>query len=253
MNDFYNVLSSEIFKTRRNWNFTISLSLPALVTLIVFMSFTSELNDINYEEGINYWQYYSSKIFGFYQLLYPLFVAIICFSICNIEHRCNGFRQLFTLPYSKYYFYLVKILILIFWIMCSLIVACSLLLLGGNLLSIMYPHLGFQDFDISLSIVAFFVRTFGTLVTIMSVQLLLSLRWDNFIVPITFACFMIVFGSIVADWKYSYLIPFCNISTSFRDFYLNSTVVLNRIFYINTAYFILFSTGGYLLLLKKKV
>lgn len=250
---FLRVLSSEIYKTKRNWNFTIILLLPVVVTTIMFGFIIKEFSGNSAPQGYNYWNMYCGKIFQFYYLLYPLLTAVIAFSMSNIEHRNHGFKQIYTFPTSKLNLYFSKVSILIFWISSSLILAFVLIIISGNLLSLMFPQLGFQNYNIINAIVVFFIRTFITLIALISIHFFLSVYWDNFIISVGFACFMVVLGLMISNWEYSYTVPYCYIYKHFQAFYQNSTTVLTKETYWSIGYSIIFFIGGYLIMIRKAI
>ena len=182
-----------------------------------------------------------------------LLAALISFSLSNTEHRNNGFKQMFSFPTSKFSIYFSKVLILLFWMFCSLLLAYSLLVISGNGLSWLFPQAGFQDYNINNIIIIFFLRTFLTLISIISIHFFLSIYWDNFIISVGSACFLVIFGMIINNWKYSYLIPYCNLPKASMNFFLNGTEIFSRDIIWSIGYSVLFFLGGYLIMIKKSV
>ncbi len=250
---FVDVLSAEIIKTKRTWNFSLVLLFPVIVTTIVFGYYIKNLLGEESGVGSNSWIMYSRVFFQFYYLLYPLLAATIAFSLSNIEHRNNGFKQIFTFPTNKFSIYFSKVFILLFWMFCSLLLAYSLLVLSGNGLSYLFPQAGFQDYNINHSIITFFLRIFLTLISIISIHFFLSIYWDNFIISVGSACFLVIFGLVVNKWEYSYLIPYCNLQKAFIHFFQSGTEIFSKEILWSIGYSIIFFTGGYLIMIKKSI
>lgn len=250
---FLDVLSAEIIKTKRTWNFSLVLLFPIVVTAIVFGYYIKNLLGEESVGGSNLWVQYSRVFFQFYCFLYPLLAALIAFSLSNIEHRNNGFKQIFTFPVNKFSFYFTKVFILIFWMFCSLLLAYSLLVISGIGLSHLFPQAGFQDYNINRIILTFFIRIFLTLISIISIHFFLSIYWDNFIISVGSACFLVIFGMIVNRWKYSYMIPYCNLEKAFFNFLQSGTEIFSKDILWSIAYSIIFFFGGYLIMIKKSI
>ncbi len=251
---FVDVLKAEILKTKRTWNFSLVLFLPIVVTIIIFGYHLKEmLGAENVGGGSNVWISYSRVFFQFYYLLYPLLAALTAFSLSNIEHKNNGFKQIFTFPINKITIYFGKVFILLFWLFCSLLLAYSLLMLSGNLLGYLFPEAGFQNYDINLVIMTFFVRTFITLISIVSIHFFLSMYWNNFIVSVGSACFLVIFGLVISKWEYSYLIPYCNLLKAFEHFFKAGTEIFTKEILWSIGYSIIFFFGGYFIMLKKSI
>ena len=250
---FIDVLNAEIVKTKRTWNFSLVVLFPVLVTAIIGVYFVTELLKADGAGGDNMWFSYSRWFIQFYYFFYPMLAAIISFSLSNIEHRNNGFKQIFTFPTSKFSIYFSKILLLLFWMFCSLLLAYSLLVLSGNALSLIFPRAGFQDYNINTIILVFFLRTFLTLISIISIHFFLSIYWDNFIISVGSACFLVIFGMIINNWEYSYLIPYCNLPKASANFFLAGTEVFSKDILWSLGYSILFFLGGYFVMVKKSV
>ncbi len=251
---FVDVLKAEILKTKRTWNLSLVLLFPVLVTIIVFGYYLKEmLGAENVVAGNNVWMLYSRVFFQFYYFLYPLLAALIAFSLSNVEHKNNGLKQVFTFPVNKITIYFSKVFILLFWMFCSLLLAYSLLMLSGNLLGHLFPEAGFQNYDINLVIITFFVRTFFTLIAIVSIHFFLSMYWNNFIVSVGSACFLVIFGAVVSKWEYSYLIPYSNLQKAFQHFFEAGTTIFSKEIFWGIAYSVVFFFGGYFIMLKKSI
>jgi|GEM_PF-3529635 len=250
---FIDVLSAEILKTKRTWNFSLVLMFPIIVTSIIFGYYVKNLLGGDNIGQSNLWMTYCREFFQFYYLLYPLLAALIAFSLSNIEHRNNGFKQVFTFPVNRYSIYFGKICILLFWMLCSLLLAYSLLIISGNGLGYLFPQAGFQNYDINNIIITFFLRIFITLASIISIHYFLSIYWDNFIISVGSACFLVIFGLVVSRWEYSYLIPYCNLVKAFTHFFQSGTEVFSKEILWSIGYSVVFFFSGYLIMIKKSI
>jgi len=252
---FYNVLRAEFLKTKRSFGLTIALTGPLLITSLLVFFIMKNAADFSGSES-NPWNNFARLHFQFYFLLYPLFAALIGFLLTNLEHKSRGFKHLFTLPAPKFHFYFSKVLILMFWLLSSLIFAAALIYVGGNLIAWAFPDIGYQNFSIVEPLAVFFVKMFMVLLSIMAIHFFLSIYFDNFIISVGSACFLVIFGLVVhsAGWEYSYLLPYSYGYIIFLDFFTEkATVVFSREMYLSVLYAVVFFSAGYVLMSRKEI
>ena len=249
---FGKVLLSEIQKTKNTWGLTLSLLGPLGVTIIMFLAYVN--NAENASNAVNPWLNYGRYTYNFYFLLYPLFAALVAFLLSNVEHKNRGFKHLFTLPSSKANFYISKMLILLFWIGCSLIFATGILLLSGNLLGLIFPAYGFQEYQITNALLIFPIRMYISLLSIMAIHFFMSLYWDNFIISVGSSVFLLVLGLVVfGTWKYAYLFPYSFPLQHWMEAGQGHTKIITRETWVSLTYALLFFSGGYLLMARKDI
>ena len=197
---FGRVLLSELQKTKNTWGLTLSLLGPLGVTIIMLIAWIDNGPDAT--NTVSPWIDYVRFTYNFYFFLYPLFAALVAFMLSNVEHKNRGFKQLFTLPAAKSHFYFSKVMILMFWIACSLLFALGLLLVSGKLLSLIYPNYGFQEYQPTMAMLIFPLRMYISLLSIIAIHFFMSLYWDNFMVAVGSAVFLLILGMIlINNWK----------------------------------------------------
>lgn len=249
---FTQVLKAEFQKTKNIWGLTLSLLGPFAVFLILIIGFISQAGNATNE--VNPWINFTKTTYQFFFFLYPLFAALVAFLLSNIEHKNRGFKQIFTLPAPKIYFYGSKVLILLFWILSSLVFASILLYLSGQLLGVIVPQYGFQEYDILPGTFVFLARLYITLLSIIAIHFFLSLYWDNFIVAVGSAVFLLILGLVMyGNWKYAYVFPYSYPVQHFMEYNQGNTQIWNRESWISLIYAITFFSAGYLLISKKNI
>lgn len=249
---FTQVLKAEFQKTKNSWGLTLSLLGPLAVLLIMTIGFISQADTATNET--NPWIDFAKFTFQFFFFLYPLFAALVAFLLSNIEHKNRGFKQIFTLPAPKFYFYGSKVLILLFWILSSLVFAGILLYFCGQLLGWIVPAYGFHEYSIVPATYVFLVRLYITLISIIAIHFFLSLYWDNFIVAVGSAVFLLITGLIMyGNWKYAYLFPYSFPIQHWMEYNQGNTQVWNRESWISLIYTITFFSAGYLLISRKNI
>ena len=244
---FYRVYLAEWQKTKFSWGLTLSILGPLAVSLIIILGFIQNADKA--DNATNPWGDFAQITFQFYFLLYPLFAALAAFLLCNIEHKNQGFKFIFTQAAPKYHFYLSKVLILWTWITCSFLTAAVLLIVGGNLLGVIVPAYGFQEYTPNVITWIFLVRLYISLMGILAIHFFLSLYFDNFIISIGAAVFLFVFGmSVFNQWDYDYLVPYTYPIQHFVEFRSGEGEWFSRETWISLIYMFVFLSGGYFLM-----
>lgn len=254
MTTFLQVLRGEALKTRRSWGLTLSLLGPLAVSLIVFAYFVKESEWVR-QSTDNLWYSLGRYHFNFFFLLYPLFTALIAFLICNVEHRANGFKQLFVLPAPKFSFYASKLLLLLGWLTASLALSMGFVYGMGYLLELLFPGSPFDQFAPPGTFRTFFWQLSVALLPVLAIHYFLSIYFDNFIITVGAACFLLVFGMMVYQWDKGYLIPYTYFTAAFMEYVSNGEIGRfgQREVWISLAYSVVFFSAGFWFFARKEV
>jgi hypothetical protein len=249
---FTRVLRSEFQKTTNSWGLRLSILGPLAVTLIIFLGFWN--NAENASADTNPWFDYCKFVFQFFFFLYPLFVALLAFLLSNIEHKNRGFKQIFTQPAPKLYFYLSKVTILLSWVITSLLTGAVMIWVFGNLLALVVPAYGFQDYPIPTEIWIFLVRLGITIIGILSIHFFMSLYWDNFIVTVGSAVFLLILGMVLfGNWKYAKYYLYTYPVQHIMEFNTQSTSWWTQESSLALLYAAVFLVAGFILLSRKNI
>lgn len=252
-NTFYKAFSSEQYKLSKNKEIFGVLLLPVLVIFALDGYIIYDIIKSGIEEGtINPWKNMLGKsVFQFYYLLYPILVAIFVYACCDVEYKNNNYKILFTIPVSKSRIYFSKALFILLTILFSVILSYLAFLLSGYLLGVLYPELGFQNYDFREVIFYTFLKLYITLAAISMIQLAISLLFRSFIYPLGFSMFMLVFSGLVNEKKFSDFIPYTGSIKSYLNI-MNESVSFERLDYINMCMVFLFLLISFHLFKKKK-
>jgi lantibiotic transport system permease protein len=199
---------AELIKTKRSASFWLSVLGAGVIPLIFFLAYVIKPRetylhgwDMHFLQG---WQVFNA-------FLLPMFVILICSLIPQIEYKNNAWKQVFASPqtiggifFSKYLTILMMILFLF------------LLFNVFMILSAIVPNLFYSQFIFlrnSIDWAELFrlnVKTFVSLLGIISVQYWLSLRFRNFIIPIGIGLGLLVIALIVYQfrWEHIYKVPY---------------------------------------------
>lgn len=254
-NSFLSILKAEHYKTKRNLGVLLIFLFPLFITLFIDLYLVYKYTDA-YQYAYNPWTTLLGRyIFSFYSFMYPLVIAIFCYSFCDIEYKHNNIKQLFTLPISKSKIYLAKSVLLIEVILISVLIAYFLFMLSGYVMSYTMQEYNFQNYDNRIIIATFFSKMFIASIAIAFIQFLLSLTFNNFTVPVGVACFGVVFMLIAGRWEHIDLVPYASIWGSCSTFFQGSTEMITNVEIINSVYILLFfflCYWSFIRLIKKK-
>lgn len=108
-------------------------------------------------------------------MLFPLVVSIFF----SMELKNNNIYRLFLFPVSRIKIFITKILVLNLYIVGSLLLAYSVLIISGNVLSALHPDLEINTYDMRHYINLLFLRSFVHVIAIMFIQFFLSMVFDG--------------------------------------------------------------------------
>lgn len=253
MNKFYQCFRSEIIKSRRTFALTGTLLLPTITTGLNFLTFVVNRNDFILS-GTNLWMILAGNVFAsFALLLLPMYVSIVGYSANHVEHQADAWKNLFALPIPKSTIYCSKLLFILLQTFFCISFLCGLTLLSGQVLSWLYPEMGFQNYDSNYLIIATFFKSYLACLGILAIQYVLSAHWNDFIKPIGAALLGLVIGLLLARWKYGYFSPYSLCVRMYDQFMKEDATVFTKEVISSFVWAILVFFFGYWLILKKSV
>jgi len=252
-NTFYRAFSSEQYKLSKNKEIFGVLLLPVLLIFLIDGYIIYEISKSDVVNSIpNPWKVLLGRyVFQFFYLLYPVLVAIFVYACCEVEYKNNNYKILFTIPISKSEIFFSKVLFIVLIVLFSIILSYSAFLLNGYFLSLIYPEIGFQNYDYREVIFYTFFKLFVTLSAISMIQLSISLAFKSSIYPIGFSMFMLVFSVIVAQKKFSDFIPYTGSYNALTNI-MSENTSFARLDYNNIVMLILFLLISYYLFKRKR-
>lgn len=255
-NTFYKAFSSEQYKLSKNKEIFGILLLPALIIFAIdFYNVYSILTEGGLEamEGTsNPWKFILGKTIGtFLYMLYPILVSLFVHACCDVEYKNNNYKILFTIPVSKSKIFISKVLFMLITVWFSMILTYIVFLLSGYLFSVVFPELGFQNYDFREVIFYVFLKFAITLSAIAMIQLAVSLIFKNFIYPIGFSMFMLIFSGLVNEKKYSDFLVYTG-SYKFYGNLMLENISFEPLDYCNMAAVFIFAGLSFYLFVRKK-
>ena len=254
-NTFFKAFSSEQYKLSKNKEIFGILLIPVLIIFAIdlYMVYDVIRSGTEETEGtVNPWKMSLGRtVFMFFYLLFPILVALFVHACCDVEYRNNNYKILFTLPVSKTRIFFSKALFIQITVFFSMLFSYLAFLLSGYLLGIAFPQLGFQNYDFREVIFYIFLKFFITLSAIAMVQLTLSLLFKNFIYPIGFGVFLLLFTTIIQQKPFADFLIYTGGYRSLEGL-LNENIAFERMDYCNIAAIFIFLASSFYLFVRKK-
>lgn len=246
---FYKILFSEFYKVRRNIGFISILLFPIVVSAYLCYAMYNKCSTGNMD-STSFWFEYTRWHFIFYELFYPIIVSFCVASYILTEFKNKGIYHQFTLPVTKHQLFLAKVIMLNVYVLASLFMSYSLLVLSGNILSKLFPNLVLSSFCVRGAINLLFIRTFTVLSAIVLVQLFLSLLSHNFFVPISINIGFIIVCTVMPKSRFALSLPHGCIRYAFTLFYQEDNTLLSNRIVVCIIYITIFYLLSYFLFAK---
>ncbi len=251
---FHTACSAEYYKLSKNKELFGLLFVPVALTVLVagHLYYDVSQNMVGEIDGsVNPWNGMLGKaVFQFFYLLYPILVAIFVHACCDIEYKNNNYKVLFTLPVSKFKIFIAKALFVLITVLLSVSLSYVTFLVCGYLLGRILPEIGFQNYDFRNVVFFVFLKLYIALAAISSIQLCLSLQFKNFIYPIGFGMFLLVFSMIVWQKDFSDFVPYTGSFKSYINL-LSENTLFERLDYLNLCSVLIFLVGSFYLFKRK--
>jgi hypothetical protein len=242
----FNALHSEFVKSKRTSVWYLALIASVVAPIFTYLTQTSVYKIADLQQDP--WNMFLMGMGGlaFNIMVLPFFLMLTCTFLGQMEHKNNTWKQVYVSPQPLFYIYLSKFLVI------------QMLLLGVVVLSnaLLFVWLYFVDnFEVDLHLtqhqlnwqayLVFTARIYVTVLAISAMQLWLSLRFKNFIVPILIGLALWFVGISMTEehpWKhddkYPYIYPM-------RNFFPVRKTDRIRILWGSAGYTLVFFALGY--------
>jgi len=228
MKGFVLSLKSEFYKSRKTLGFWAAILLPFLLLLFTSIGYYSNSEKLINAPGIVTWTRFAGIPLGVMgNLLLPMFVIFIAYSVNSIEHKADTWKTLFSLPIGKWTVYSAKFFYALLLVLLSTMLFAFFTIVFGNLLGLLMPALKFAGYHMEMALVQIYFKFFLSALGILSIQFLFSLVWSDFLKPMGLGFLLFVTGVVAAakDWKYAYTIPYSHPMLAFKSMFPRNTGV----------------------------
>lgn len=212
MNSIKSLLTAyfnEYNKSKKSSIYWFSLLAPLSLVGIFFLAYFFKYEHFIPKAGINPWvNFVSSNITNTGFMLLPFYVILVSALYSQIEHKQNMYKQLNILPVDKSSIHFAKVSFLISLIVLTMVYFVIMLLVCGYTLGMIHPELKFLNYspdwaEIISAVTKLFISTLGY----MTIQLWLSMRFKNIIVPLGIGLALYI-GSAIAIQGWDKIIYF---------------------------------------------
>jgi hypothetical protein len=202
-------ISAEILKYRKTFTMWLIILGPLLIPLIMTIVFMAKGDEIVHGSKLAWFVFASGQLQGGLQLLFPFYIIMLALLVNNIEWGSNTWKLIYTQPLSKATIYFSKVFVLCGMILVSLLLFATFIILGGYLVHIVHPDLGFGEGYNFFGLYQLIFKVFLAILGMAAIQNWLSLRSKNLILPlgVGIAAF-ISFGILANSWDYAIYHPY---------------------------------------------
>lgn len=261
MRSFFISFYSEYYKTRKTLAFWAALILPVIICGLVGLGFyanAAKIIKLNYPAMLLWFRYLGASLGVMGVLILPIYTMFMAFSIHTIEHKNDTWKTLFSQPIDKLAIYTAKFIYAILLILICLLLFALLTLGIGYLLSFIEPKFAFNHYNPTELLSRMYLKLFLASLSILAIQFIFSIIWDDFLKPMGIGFIGIIVGSILSNvkWQYAYLFPYSYPSTVLS---INPKTEINHLsiftpeIYASLAYTVALFFIGYFILLKRNI
>lgn len=251
INYFFASTKNEFLKLKGSYLFLIIILCALFIPGIYFLHYMIDLKKVIPPDGVNPWGRFFFNQVSMTPVLMSFFVVLVTSFIMQIEHRSSGIKHLFALPVPKWSIYFGKITAVAFSLFFSYALFLIGILLSGITLGVIHEELNFANYspDIILMTKILF-SSFTTIFGILALQLWLSFKIKNFMIPLGIGMVLVIAGIIVFRTQrvtpyFPYAYNIVNFS-SINPENLENLTWLTKYSYFSILYFLSFSVLGYL-------
>ena len=200
----YRALNAEAIK-QRPWLIISAMAASLLPVVLFFFAFQFEGTAIMERPGMpDPWSRFALRIVNTYGFtLFPLAVAFWAASLTGMEHQTHGWRNLFSTPLPRWAIFGSKFVYLLGYVLLSFAALDAFMLLGGLILSVTRPDLGFEDFTLTQAMLTFPLVYGVAMLGMTSVVFWLSLRIKNLTLLLGVSMAMVITMGVVAQSEYT--------------------------------------------------
>lgn len=243
----YGLFRGEIFKTKRELGLHFMLFFPVVIFLFAIgHSLLFGSANLTESDSHNPWiLMYQRYLWILYVLIFPMAIAMFCYSLFDVEYKNDYMKKLFTLPVSSSAIFGAKVLYVVAMALVSAFTTWMLMLVSAFVLEKVYYVYPFSEYDYSLYNFLFFVRLFFSILSIASFQLLLSTSFKTYVAPIGIAVAGTIFTFITQGADFVIYSPFYSIIDSMNKYFNGDTDLVGKVEIINMCYILVFMMLSY--------
>lgn len=216
MPSFYDLLRAETLKAQNSFAVWLTLLGTLGNMLIFFLLNWFDLGDYPFGQDRSDWEVYVLNHYaGIAFMMLPLFVIILATLLNVMEHRAGTWALLMSLPVSRGRVYVAKLVFGLLLFLAAHVLFVIGFGLTGLLMGLIRSDLSLPILDFpSLLVLQLATKTFLSILALFALHLWLSLRFQQFIIPLTIGILGFVGTSLLTpsfpyQWLNPYAYPIC--------------------------------------------
>lgn len=252
------LIRHDFFKIKDTLAFKSAFIIPFLLNLLIVVVFITKAEEFIKLNDANIWYRYMSFILGVMgSLILPMYIIFLTFSINDIEHKADTWKNIFSYPIEKRKVFLSK------WITSVLIFALFILcfylftMLAGFLLSHVEPRYGFQNHSMWSLLFQAYLKLFISSLALLSLQFFFSMLWSDFMKSMGIGLVLTIASMIIFRWEYIYIIPYAqpiySVSNLFEASKETAVNFNSKELYYAISTGLIFTALSYLIMKRKSI
>lgn len=205
----YKLIIHEFYKLKNTLALRAAVVIPLILTGLITSIFVIKSADFLKLAQGNLWLDHLSFMLGAMgTLILPFYIIFLAFSINEIEHKADTWKNLLTQPFPKRYIFLSKLVVAMLILFLFLICTAIFTIISGNIIGMLKPELNFQLYNINGFIFQVYSKMFLASIAVLCLQFFFSMLWSEFMKSMGIGFVLTVACVIAMRWEYIYIIPY---------------------------------------------
>ncbi len=257
MKNYATLIRHEFFKLRKTLAFRSAWILPLLINLLIVVIFIAKADELLKAPIPNMWFRYLDFVMGIMgSLILPMYIVFLTFSVNDIEHKADTWKNLLSYPIEKRQVFLGK------WMGSVLIFALFMLsfyvftYFAGHLLGKINPDFGFQNHAMGIPMLQMFTKMFLASIALICIQFFFSMLWSDFMKSMGIGLFLTIASMIIMRWEYVYISPYAQPLYSISTLFESKTMAVNfnsKEIWVGLGTSFVFLTAAFQLMKKRSI
>ncbi len=257
MKNISKLIRHEFFKLKNTLAFRSAWILPLIINLLIVVIFILKAEEMLKNPIPNMWFRYLNFVLGIMgSLILPMYIIFLSFSVNDIEHKADTWKNLLSYPIEKRQVFIGKWLssLLIF----SVFMFCFFVFtyLGGYALGYINPAFGFQNHDMGSLMLQLFSKVFLASIALLCIQFFFSMLWSDFMKSMGIGLLLTITSMILMRWEYIYISPYAQPMFSINTLFSGKSTVINfnsKEIWVGLGTSFVFLTLAYQLMKKRSI
>lgn len=210
-------IQAEFLKSRRTAAWWLTIVAGVLIPLIMMIAYLAKPGAFVKPAQVNVWQAHVNECWeSVAAFLLPMYVIMVTSLVIQTEYRNNTWKQVYTSPRSYADIFFSKFVVAQLLILGCLLLFNVAILVSGTIAGAIHPAIGFLKDPVPWNeMLRTSVKMYIAVMGMTAIQYWLSLRFRNYIVPVSIGLAMMIAGLIILKWEYIEYYPYAYSLVSF--------------------------------------